>query len=101
MYLTVSQSMPSDSNSIKADKMQPLSANGTFELKGKANHLICHHVLKKKKKSATCNYPICGVQSVSSFAFMMNENISAGFCKNCSNLNKFNLLFSLIQFVPG
>lgn len=58
--------------------------------------------LKKKKKSATYNYPICGVQSVSGFAFMMNENISAGFCNNELNIAQiWTNLFSVIQFVLG
>lgn len=55
-------------------------------LNWKGKLIIWYVIMFKKKKSATYNYPICGVQSVSSFAFMMNENISAGFCNNVLNI---------------
>lgn len=64
---TVSESMFCRSNCVKADKMQPITANVKFKLK--ANHLICH--IAEKKITRLYYSPFCGFQSASSFAFMI------------------------------
>lgn len=67
--------------------MQPVSANVTFQLKWEANHLICHLV------KYYCS--VDGVQSASSFASMIDENILAGL-RNVFNIPQ--MFFDLASY---